>query len=128
MLMILSFLISLAVSAAIGALILMLIAPFTAQRRPDFEDAFLAMFMAYLCQRLASPLLAFVLPDLDMQTLALVQLAVGILVLTVVLGYVIEATIPRAFLTAVVLSVLGIAVGYALSLAWAAIREPLAAP
>lgn len=101
-------LIGITIAAAVAGLVLMLIAPFTADRKPDFAEAFKAMFIAYLCQFFAGILVALVMINADEATTQVVGAIVGFLVLTVVLCYTIEATIPRGALTALVLIALGV--------------------
>ena len=110
-----------AVAALFSGLVLMLIAPITANRRPDFAEAWKAMFIAYLCQFFAGFLLAIIMVDASEATIQVAGAVVGFVVLTVVLGYTIEATVPRAAITAIVL----IALGVLFRLALAAITDHL---
>ncbi len=101
--MIVMFLVQMVIASTLGALALLVVAPLTADRRPDFEEAFKAMFIVYLCLHIAGRLMRFLLADLDPTLYEAVGAVVGFVVLTIVLGYVIEATIPRAALTAATL-------------------------
>ena len=121
MFFLIAMLISVAISAAIGAVLLMIIAPFTADRKPDFEEAFKAMFIAYICQFVAGAIVGLCMLDADPATTQLAGAGVGIIVLTFVLAYAIEATIPRALLTAAVLTGLGVLLG----MAWDALAASL---
>ncbi len=101
-----------AVLALVTGAILMIIAPMTADRTPSFGEAWKAMFIATLAQALVNFLLTLAMPEGGLVAGG-VSLVAGIVVLTIVLAYQIEATLLRALLTAVVLNliVLGLLVG-----------------
>lgn len=120
MFFLIGLLISVVIAAAIGAVLLMIIAPFTADRKPDFAEAFKAMFIAYISQFFAGALVGLLMMDADPATTQIVGAVVGFAVLTVVLCYTIEATVPRGALTAAVLIALGVLIGMAWDAAIAA--------
>jgi len=116
------FLLRVAVMAAIAGFILMLIAPFTADRKPDYAESFKAMFIAFLCQAFVDVGLVFALDGMDETAATGIAALVGFLVLTIVLAYQIEATLPRAALTAVALIAIGVAIGLGIRAATASMR------
>lgn len=96
----------LAVAAAITGLILMLISPIVADRKPDFADAWKAMFITYIGQGFAGFLIAITMHDADPNLRVGVAAVVGFLILTFCIAEQAEATLPRAVLTAVVMTII----------------------
>ena len=106
--------ISSAIIAVVTGLVLMLLARPLAQREPSYGEAWGAMFTAHFVGGLAQIPLELMLATADIVVYAVVSNVVGLIVLTVILSYKIEATVPRALLTAAVMMALGFAFSFAL--------------